>query len=161
MYFWFNSRQGVKNFFGGDMETTLAQEFKEKFLILREELLMQLEVAKKVSEGAESAYQEGPKDDVEATLHGNEQTISFKLIGRSSFLLTKVDESLMKINHGVFGDCEECDMEIGINRLTARPMARLCIQCKEEEERGEFHIPYDVKSHTLGDGLKVPVSNIA
>ena len=47
-------------------------------------------------------------------------------------------KALDRIEDGSFGVCEDCDEEIGIPRLKARPMTTLCIECKsrrEEEER--------------------------
>ena len=54
---------------------------------------------------------------------------------------------------GTYGCCEDCGDDISQKRLMARPTATLCITCKEEEERGERHIPYQKKSHTLGKKL--------
>ena len=38
---------------------------------------------------------------------------------------------------GSYGRCEECGVEIGIERLKARPVTTLCIQCKSEQEERE------------------------
>ncbi|MCH8883130.1 MAG: TraR/DksA C4-type zinc finger protein, partial [SAR324 cluster bacterium] len=36
-----------------------------------------------------------------------------------------------------FGVCESCGEKIGVERLKARPVAELCIECKVEQERNE------------------------
>lgn len=82
------------------------------------------------------------------------QELGLKLIGRQSFMLKKIDYSLFKIKNGTFGICDECDGDIEINRLKARPVATMCIHCKEVSERHEGNILYEKKSHTLGRGLK-------
>ena len=56
---------------------------------------------------------------------------------RESKLLCKIDEALEQINQGDYGECTSCGDEIGVKRLLARPVARLCIACKEEQERFE------------------------
>jgi len=50
-------------------------------------------------------------------------------------LLTMVEEALSKIPKGTYGVCEGCGRSIDANRLRAIPYARLCIRCKEHEER--------------------------
>lgn len=82
-----------------------------------------------------------------------ENVLQFKLKGRESFFIRKVKHALEKIENGTFGQCEECGEEIEEKRLLARPMATQCITCKEEQERGESHIPYRKRSHTHGRGL--------
>jgi len=39
-----------------------------------------------------------------------------------------------KIDSGDYGYCESCGVEIGLERLQARPTASLCIDCKTLEE---------------------------
>jgi hypothetical protein len=72
------------------------------------------------------------------------------LIGRQTFMLKKIDYCLNKIKAGTYGVCEECEGDIEINRLKARPVATQCIACKEAEERGEERLLYEKKSHTHG-----------
>ncbi|HEX4835215.1 MAG TPA: TraR/DksA C4-type zinc finger protein [bacterium] len=50
-------------------------------------------------------------------------------------LLEMVEEALKKIRKGTYGICEGCGQQIDANRLRAIPYARLCIRCKEREER--------------------------
>ena len=50
-------------------------------------------------------------------------------------LLEMVEEALRKIREGTYGICEGCGQQIDANRLRAIPYARLCIRCKEREER--------------------------
>lgn len=56
---------------------------------------------------------------------------------RESRLIPKIQNALQRINDGTFGICEECEEEIGIPRLKARPVATLCIQCKTKMEARE------------------------
>lgn len=50
-------------------------------------------------------------------------------------LLEMVEEALRKIRAGTYGICEGCGQQIDANRLRAIPYTRLCIRCKEREER--------------------------
>lgn len=92
-------------------------------------------------------------DEIDLAARDREQALDLKLKGRENFFIKKIEASLTKIDNGTFGTCEECDCEISVSRLMARPTATLCITCKEEEENGEKHIPYQKKSHTLGKKL--------
>src|ERR1700741_5155172 len=57
-----------------------------------------------------------------------------RFINRENFYLKKINKSLDAINRGTYGLCEECDAEIGYERLSAILTAELCIGCKEEAE---------------------------
>lgn len=56
-------------------------------------------------------------------------------------LLNDIDSALKKIEDGTYGQCEVCDSKISVQRLKAMPYARLCIKCKEEEEKKERKKP--------------------
>ncbi len=53
---------------------------------------------------------------------------------RERKLIKKIDESLNNLENGEYGFCEQCGVEIGIQRLEARPTASLCIDCKSLDE---------------------------
>ena len=53
---------------------------------------------------------------------------------RERKLIKKINEALASLETGDYGYCEICGVEIGINRLEARPTATLCIDCKTLDE---------------------------
>ena len=53
---------------------------------------------------------------------------------RERKLIKKIDESLNNLENGEYGYCEQCGVEIGVQRLEARPTASLCIDCKSLDE---------------------------
>ncbi len=59
---------------------------------------------------------------------------------RERKLIKKIDEMLSKIDSGDYGYCEKCGVEIGLNRLEARPTATLCIDCKTLDEIREKQV---------------------
>ena len=59
---------------------------------------------------------------------------------RERKLIKKIDEMLAKIDSGDYGYCEKCGVEIGLNRLEARPTATLCIDCKTLDEIREKQV---------------------
>ncbi len=50
-------------------------------------------------------------------------------------MLEMVEEALHRIRQGTYGICDGCGRPIDENRLRAIPYTRLCIKCKEREER--------------------------
>lgn len=68
-----------------------------------------------------------------------EASLSFtgRMREREYRFLNKIDKTLEKILQGTYGECEGCGDEIGAERLVARPVASLCIACKDEQERDE------------------------
>jgi RNA polymerase-binding transcription factor DksA len=49
--------------------------------------------------------------------------------------LCDVNLALEKIEAGTFGLCEDCSRPIARKRLKALPFARLCIECRQQEEQ--------------------------
>lgn len=85
--------------------------------------------------------------------------LDHRLMTRQSVYLKKVKYSLEKIEQGTFGECEDCGADITLARLKARPTATLCIHCKEEQERGEWH-QKDKNRHSLKFGNVLPINQV-
>jgi len=66
-----------------------------------------------------------------------DRNFMLRLRGREQKLLKKIDGVLESIESGSYGICETCGAEIGIERLEARPVTSLCIECKTEQEEEE------------------------
>ncbi|XZR52866.1 MAG: RNA polymerase-binding protein DksA [Enterobacteriaceae bacterium] len=66
-----------------------------------------------------------------------EEEFNFKLISneREYKLTKKIEKTIKKIKNGKFGYCEWCFEKINIKRLKARPIAKLCIDCKKMSEK--------------------------
>ena len=52
-------------------------------------------------------------------------------------LSERIRAALVRMDEGVFGVCDECGEEIGVPRLKARPVTKLCINCKSKQEEDE------------------------
>lgn len=76
-------------------------------------------------------------DEIDAA--SSEANLAFqgRLRERERGLLAKVNLALQKIEDGVYGQCESCGEAIGIKRIEARPVAKLCIECKGDQEQRE------------------------
>lgn len=59
---------------------------------------------------------------------------------RERRLIKKINETIDKIKSGDYGYCATCGIEIGLERLQARPTASMCIDCKTLEEIRERQV---------------------
>jgi len=78
-----------------------------------------------------------PRDSIDESNEEQGNATELRLKDRERNMLNKVNDALFRIDDGDYGYCEECGEPIGVPRLRARPVAELCIECKEEEEREE------------------------
>jgi len=53
-------------------------------------------------------------------------------------LLQMVENALVRIREGAFGECVNCGNEINPKRLEAVPWTRYCIDCQEKLEKGQL-----------------------
>jgi DnaK suppressor protein len=58
-----------------------------------------------------------------------------RTLERESSVLRDVRMALGRIADGSYGDCLQCEEEIGPKRLNAIPWATLCIRCQEQADR--------------------------
>ncbi|HLK86672.1 MAG TPA: RNA polymerase-binding protein DksA [Candidatus Binataceae bacterium] len=67
----------------------------------------------------------------------SDRAFLLRMRDRERKLLGKIDEAFARIDGGIYGQCEECGGQIGIERLKARPVTTLCITCKSAQEARE------------------------
>jgi DnaK suppressor protein len=76
-------------------------------------------------------------DPLDRAALDNECSYTLRIRDRESILIRKIKASLDDIEDGLYGICEDCGRDIGIERLNARPVARRCIRCKTLQEERE------------------------
>ena len=67
----------------------------------------------------------------------SDRSFTLRIRDRERRLIRKIQSALQRIEDGSYGICEECGEEIGVPRLKARPVTRLCINCKAKQEEDE------------------------
>nr|WP_321513188.1 TraR/DksA family transcriptional regulator [uncultured Pseudodesulfovibrio sp.] len=50
--------------------------------------------------------------------------------------IREMENALRRLVQSDYGMCEECGEEIGVARLKANPLARLCVSCQSAAEEG-------------------------
>jgi DnaK suppressor protein len=92
--------------------------------------------ASRTVDGMVETREQFPDPTDRASLEGN-RNLLLRIRDRERKLITKIDEALGRIDDGSYGKCEECGQDIGIERLKARPVTTLCIDCKSLQEAQE------------------------
>ena len=77
---------------------------------------------------------ENPPDPNDRASQETDMSLELRSRDRERKLIKKIDESIARIDTGDYGFCEVCGVEIGVERLEARPTAELCIDCKTLDE---------------------------
>ncbi len=106
----------------------------------RKLLLQQLRELKDKLGGAVDELSEEPEMMADLSDRATAETelhFDLRVKDREQKLIDKITEALARIEEGGFGVCERCGDLIELERLKARPIATLCIDCKTEQERDE------------------------
>ncbi len=110
----------------------------EKFALrLKEEKAKILNHTEKIKQDDLTLSQDDLADEVDLASSELNQSLSIRLRDRERLLLNKIENALAKIEEGTFGICDACEEPIEVKRLEARPVADLCIRCKEAQELQE------------------------
>jgi DnaK suppressor protein len=115
------------------MDKHKAEEFREILEGQLDSLLK--EAGKTVSEMTDE--KENFPDPTDRASMESDRNFELRIRDRERRLIGKIREALKRIDDGEFGICESCEEDISESRLRARPVATLCIDCKEEQERRE------------------------
>ena len=76
-------------------------------------------------------------DTVESAEADIQEEIEFALVQMKSETLSKVNDALVRLEQGNYGNCFDCDDEIAEKRLRALPFAVRCKDCEEARETAE------------------------
>ena len=116
------------------------QEFEQRLLEERGRVLKEmghyentvLKVNQRESAGDLSGYSFHMAD---VGTDAMEREKAFQLASAEGRILLEINEALRRMARGEYGVCESCTNPILRARLEAMPTARLCLPCKEKEER--------------------------
>ncbi|MCU0573541.1 MAG: RNA polymerase-binding protein DksA [Syntrophobacteraceae bacterium] len=115
------------------MDANTQEYFKEILLKRLDELI---DEAERTVAGMTDTEETFPDPTDRATLE-SDRNFMLRIRDRERKLIVKIREALERIEDGNFGVCEVCGDDIGIDRLNARPVTTLCIECKRKEEATE------------------------
>jgi len=116
------------------------KEFEDRLLNERRRILKEmghlettvLKVNQRDSSGDLSGYSFHMAD---AGTDAMEREKAFLFASAEGRVLLEIDDALRRLYRGEYGVCESCGNPIARARLEVMPHARLCIACKEKEEK--------------------------
>ncbi|MGL1931247.1 MAG: RNA polymerase-binding protein DksA [Desulfotalea sp.] len=115
------------------MEQNVIDDFRQQLLAKRQDILDDVE---KTLGDMTNQVTNIPDPNDRATTE-SARSFEIRIREREQKLLAKIDEALLRIDDEEFGECEGCGEDIGVNRLQARPVTTLCIDCKTIQENTE------------------------
>jgi DnaK suppressor protein len=115
------------------MDKETVEYFRADLIKRQEELY---EEAEKTVTGMTDSKESFPDPADRATLE-SDRNFMLRIRDRERKLINKIREALQRIEDGSFGICDSCGDDIDIDRLKARPVTTLCIECKRKEEAQE------------------------
>ncbi len=77
-----------------------------------------------------AAFDDGVKDSVDMSLQDVNQEIALRLGERESQMVADIDQALLRIDEGTYGECVRCGKPISERRLEALPTARYDAECQ-------------------------------
>ena len=117
------------------MPTFKNRKFFERLLKEQLENLLKKNIDQPVSTLVEVPGQ-APDFTDQATFE-SDMDLNIHMKERDSKLIFKIKDALERIKDGTFGFCEVCGEKISDERLKARPVTTVCIDCKKKQETQE------------------------
>ena len=103
---------------------------------LKEELLADIERTVHTMQDEQTVF----ADPNDRASQETDMALELRNRDRERKLIKKIEETLGRIRADDYGYCDKCGIEIGVQRLEARPTATLCIDCKTLEELREKQV---------------------
>ena len=108
-------------------------KFFKKLLEERKEQIIK-NINKSADEIAE-LRSNGAVDDFDVASVNTDSNLEYTIISKQRTEYEKIEKALKKIENGSYGICEECEEQINLERLKAKPHDSLCISCREISEK--------------------------
>ena len=77
---------------------------------------------------------EAPGDELDRARRNGDLEFHASLRDLSESRLTAITSTLIRLDEGLFGICEECNEQISLARLQSLPFARYCFDCQKDIE---------------------------
>jgi DnaK suppressor protein len=115
------------------MDKRRVKVYRDGLLGRREGLVGQVMEAEKYSRERDS---EATQDPADMAANAYTKELLFSMSANDRRLLELIDEALVRIEAGEYGECIHCGEPMQEKRLEAVPWARHCLRCQDLQERG-------------------------
>ncbi|HUW99283.1 MAG TPA: RNA polymerase-binding protein DksA [Acidiferrobacter sp.] len=112
------------------MNPRQREHFRKVLLAWKEELMLEVSRTMHAMQD-DTANHPDPNDRASQE---TDMSLELRNRERERKLIKKIEEAVSRIDADDYGYCENCGVEIGVQRLEARPTATLCIDCKTLDE---------------------------
>ena len=117
--------------------TEITEKEKKYYHQKLEQMLGELEVGSgETVEEMKRTNQEFP-DPTDRANYESERNTTLRIRDRERKLIKKIKSAMVRLEEETYNVCNECRDYIRKQRLDARPVTTLCINCKELEEQKE------------------------
>ena len=116
--------------------TTLIN--REQLAMLRDKLSersTQLHEELKEAESTPASIESESQDYELAYVGGLDLEVGTEIKDHRLIELSDITSAVKRMDDGHYGICQDCGAGIGVDRLSAYPIARRCIECKQAFER--------------------------
>ena len=110
-----------------------AEKLRKKLLVKREELLVDIQKNREVSD---ESVEESAQDMADRATASYMREFAYSLSESDRKILILIDEALTRLDAGTFGTCVNCAQPVQDKRLDAVPWARHCLDCQEMQDKG-------------------------
>ncbi|MBP1708468.1 MAG: transcriptional regulator, TraR/DksA family [Deltaproteobacteria bacterium] len=117
------------------LDKRTIERFRKLLLKEREEIIGDV---KQSYESSQEVGQDGIQDIGDEAANVYNKQILLTLNENERMRLKEVDEALDRIASKIYGTCEECGEPIGLKRLEVKPVAKYCVPCKTNLEKGKL-----------------------
>ncbi|MDP1863597.1 MAG: RNA polymerase-binding protein DksA [Thiobacillus sp.] len=118
------------------MNTKQLEHFRKMLEVWKAELSQDIDITLHSMQEEQTVF----ADPNDRATQESDMALELRNRDRERRLIKKINETIAKINSGDYGYCESCGIEIGLERLQARPTASMCIDCKTLEEIRERQV---------------------
>ncbi|MAU07166.1 MAG: hypothetical protein CL919_04745 [Deltaproteobacteria bacterium] len=108
------------------------EEIKQKLQEEKKQILMELQTQRAFNQD-DSRKDVG--DEVDSSVNEQARELSLLMRDRNRERLEAIEEAIQRMQTGDYGFCEECGDPIPKRRLIAMPLARMCVNCQQDQER--------------------------
>jgi len=115
------------------MDKAQLLHFRKKLAAMSAELLS--EADKTLSDM--TVQNDNYPDPTDRASAESDRSFELRIRDRERKLQAKIKEAITRIDDESYGICETCGEDISIERLEARPVTTLCIECKTKQEDHE------------------------
>lgn len=116
-----------------DMDKKQKDYFRKKLETMLDDILSEADKTLTEMTGQNDKYPD-PTDRASAE---SDRSFELRIRDRERKLLVKIKKAIDRLDSEDFGVCDSCGEDISMERLEARPVTTLCIDCKTKQENHE------------------------